>query len=671
MPVHREQLAKDLGNRLGLEYRTERTKEGSIFGYCLCVDSLHPQANPGFNPNDWEGCWVIFDEADQVFWHLLNSNTCQSNRPAILASLAQLLNMADKIIMASADLNRVCFEYVQGLMEKRVEQYLIVNEWQHPIRPCYVFEKPQDLFAQLKHCRDKGQRLMVHTGGQKDKSKWGTLNLERMLKKLYPDLKILRIDSASVADPAHPAYGCMANISAVVTMYDVVICSPTVETGVSVNGDHFDGVFCFASGSQTVDAIGQTLERVRADVPRYLWSSKRAQFSKIGSGSINPWALMNREKSLVKLTKSLNEADNYSAYHFDIQSTNLLCWGKFSAYHNQGFDTYRESIYKLLERNGFSILSPIELQDLHDGKDESNTESSETTYGGTHTIPDMTEDGVTPAEVLSGGESSEADDLKTKMDIALRGAEAFKDMAETSAKQGHAEYCEKVSNTPVVDDVIYRKLKDQRTKTESERLSVKATEISKRYATEDISPALVDRDSDYKWHGQLRLHYYLMRSETLVKERDLDRAHSLAKCNGKIFSPDLNRACLSPQVKLLKDYARLQDWLTPGRILTSEDPELKAWHQKMCKGARDIKKIAGITINSDTEAKGNSPIAVLKRFLKMLGLKLECVGVINDGGEQIKQFRLPTLDPDGRDAIFSRWDALTLEPPPSNAMGDS
>jgi len=605
VPVHREQLAKDLGNRLGLEYRTERTKEGAIFGYCLCVDSLHPDANPAFNPDDWVGCWVILDEADQVFWHLLNSDTCKYNRPAILESLTQLVNVADKIIMASADLNRVCFDYIQSLLDSPAEQYLIVNDWQGDRRPCYVFDKPQQLFTKARECIENGQKIVVHTGGQKDKSKWGTRNLERMLKRLSPALKILRIDRDSVAEPGHPAYGVMGNVNGVLPLYDIVICSPTVETGISINGDRFDAVFCFASGSQTVDAVGQSVERVRADVPRYLWASEKAPLNKIGSGSVNPWALMHREKALLKLNKTLSDADHYADFNLGIKAKHLETWAKFAAHHNQGFTNYRESVYQLLRVNGFKIITEMPLDDGDDAKD----------------------------------------------------------LATESAEAGHAEYCEKVANAPIVDDRQYRHLKDKRGKTESERLTEKATAIARRYATNEVTADLVDKDSDPKWYGQLRLHYFLMMGDSLVKERDQERLQGLAKGNGKTFTPDANRACLAPKIKLLREFVGLMDWLDPGRTLTSEDPDLKAWHLKMCKASRDIKKILGIAINIDPDAKGNSPIAVLNRFAKMLGLKFDCVGIDTREGIPTRLYQLTDPDPDDRAAIFHRWQPPTQSEP--------
>jgi len=42
--------------------------------------------------------------------------------------------------------------------------------------------------------------------------------------------EILRIDSESLAEPTHPAYGCMTSLNQVLGNYDVVLASPVIET---------------------------------------------------------------------------------------------------------------------------------------------------------------------------------------------------------------------------------------------------------------------------------------------------------------------------------------------------------------------------------------------------------------------------------------------------------
>ena len=78
--THRIQLGEALCQRVGLPYLTEiKTVEyGTVLGYGLCIDSLHPNSGARFNADNWQDGVIIIDEAEQVIWHLLNSATCFS-----------------------------------------------------------------------------------------------------------------------------------------------------------------------------------------------------------------------------------------------------------------------------------------------------------------------------------------------------------------------------------------------------------------------------------------------------------------------------------------------------------------------------------------------------------------------------------------------------------------
>ena len=97
-----------------------------------------------------------------------------------------------------------------------------------------------------------------------------------------------------MSDRTHPAYGCMGNINRILPDYDLVICSPVIETGVSIDCDHFDAVFAISHGVQSVDSFGQALARVRSDVPRYIWVSEYSP-NRIGNGSTDLNQLLSGE----------------------------------------------------------------------------------------------------------------------------------------------------------------------------------------------------------------------------------------------------------------------------------------------------------------------------------------------------------------------------------------
>ncbi|WP_254066516.1 plasmid replication protein, CyRepA1 family, partial [Microcystis aeruginosa] len=280
--THRVPLGLELSRRFGVNYRSELVKneDGSLLGYVLCIDSLHGNANPRFNPNDWENTTIIIDECEQVFWHLLNSPTCEQYRVKIIDCLRELFRIVvstgGKIYLADADLSMNAISYVQSLIGYSVPTYILENTYKSPLkRNLYLFggNNPSSLIQELEIAVNSGQKVICHTDGQKHKSSYGTRNLEYLFKKKYPNLKILRIDSESVSDRSHPAYGCMGNLDQILCQYDLVICSPVIETGVSIDVNHFDAVFAISHGVQSVNAFCQTLARVRADIPRYIWVS--------------------------------------------------------------------------------------------------------------------------------------------------------------------------------------------------------------------------------------------------------------------------------------------------------------------------------------------------------------------------------------------------------------
>ncbi|MGL4882652.1 MAG: plasmid replication protein, CyRepA1 family, partial [Waterburya sp.] len=243
--THRIQLGEALCQRVGLPYLTEiKTVEcGTVLGYGLCIDSLHPNSGARFNADNWSDGVVIIDEAEQVIWHMLNSATCASERVEILAQFKTLiqnnLSGSGQVYLADADLSDVAIDYIRGLAGFHVEPFVIVNDWKPPEEQRWTIhnyeeKNPASLVSDLVSHIETGGRPFISCSAQKLKSKWGTQNLESYLQLQFPEKKILRIDSETVADPNHPAYGCIAHLNEILPNYDIAIASPSIETGVSI-----------------------------------------------------------------------------------------------------------------------------------------------------------------------------------------------------------------------------------------------------------------------------------------------------------------------------------------------------------------------------------------------------------------------------------------------------
>ena len=91
--------------------------------------------------------------------------------------------------------------------------------------------------------------------------------------------------SESLTDSAHSAFQAMEHFNETLNNYDIVLASPAIETGVSLDlKSHFTSVWCIAQGVQTATSVCQSLSRVRENIPRHLWSASTG-FNKIGNGS--------------------------------------------------------------------------------------------------------------------------------------------------------------------------------------------------------------------------------------------------------------------------------------------------------------------------------------------------------------------------------------------------
>ncbi|MFN7810314.1 MAG: plasmid replication protein, CyRepA1 family, partial [Pseudanabaena sp.] len=368
---HRSQLTQQLGHRLGLRthYELENATgdikaaiatEISLFGMVTTWDSLHK-----INPDDWKNCEIILDEAEQSIWHLLNSTTDIENyRVDTIAMFTQLLQECDRIWLLDADLSNTAIDFVSGLTDRQdFKPYIVLNN--------YVFEEPwnvtiysgneptgvqQKLFEYL----GIGKKCLLHLDSQKSKGRYSGANIERMVNKQYPQLKTLLIDSHTVQNPDHPAYRILtdANICDRLAGYDLVICTPTVETGVSIDKKGlFDAVFGIFFGVVSADSVRQALARYREPVERHIWAKT---YSPISGNPDYKQALTMQSKATRAHTRGLQDAD---LKHIDVNPSPvaLTTWAKMQARVKADALRFREAIIDGLKADGHIVKSADDI----------------------------------------------------------------------------------------------------------------------------------------------------------------------------------------------------------------------------------------------------------------------------------------------------------------------
>lgn len=597
--THRIQLAKALAKRLGINHiREVRSSDtGSLFGYALCVDSLHPKSAAKFDPEDWDNANVVIDECEQVLWHMLNSPTCQGNRVAILQNFEKLLRIVAEsngtVILSDADLSKVSIDYIQKLTDNRLNLWVLNNSYNpnKGNRKLFSYDSPSSMLEGAYKAVEKGENIIIHCSSQKTNSKWSTQNLETAFAAAFPTTPILRVDAETVSDPLHPAFNCVENINKVIVNYAIVLASPTIETGISIDVNHFDSVWALANGVQTVDAVCQTIERVRSDVDRHICITTSGM-TKVANGSDSPYALL---KSQNKLAQTNLTALALSAFTGDEDSENHLAhstvWSNYAAKINQGYRNYKANILGKLEDDGYDLTV-----------------------------------------VSSNPDRLPAD----KIEEQIVAAKEVNYSAEREQKIAAAN----------PNDLQFKTLQKKTTKTKAERHIEAKGKLTRRYLTLDITDELIVKD-DAGWYPQIQLYYYLTIGREHLPSRDKVKLQALSPEGYQPFTPDINRATLSAKVKAL-EAINISQFFGEDRTFTNDS--LVDWFEKL-KGCRDdIKNFLGVGIGEKS-----SPITTAQRLLNLLGYKLKSLDRIRIDGKLTYRYSGVVLNADDRQDVLNRW----------------
>ncbi len=570
---------------------------------------MHPKSQARFNADEWKDALVIADEAEQVIWHLLNSDTAvKDHRVEIISQVKQLFKNVltsdrGQIILADADLSDLSIDFVRDLAGVQVDPWILLNKWK-PQQGwnVYSYETAKDCYQVLLEKIESGTRVFVSVDGQKADSEWGTQNFEAALRKQFPHLKILRIDSESVSDPSHPSYGCVSKLNEILKLYDIVIVSPTLETGVSIDFEgHFGAVFDFSMGVCPADSVRQRLSRVRESIDRHIYIAKRGLNGNfIGNGSISVKSLLaSQHKTTAKNIGLLSQAGmefNISGEAVVPDMTALNTWAKMATRVNAGMLAYRETVLQGLKEEGHNITQ-VEKAD------------------------------------------ADADSLRDARD------------------ENYQRECEAIQNSDRITEFEAKKLSKRKSKTKAERYKERKYELEQRYQV-DVTSELIQLD-DKGWYPQLKMHYYLAIGREFLGDRDKRAAERIFH-EGKTWLPDFNKSQLGTAVDFLDKLGALT-FLDPGSCWSNDSEPLKQIAEQAIHNRWQIRAVLGITIREDY-----TPVQVVQKLLSKLGLRLECLRKVGPRGSQTRIYALQ-YSGDDREAVFQAW----LDRDSQNVSGDT
>ncbi|MBC8121436.1 MAG: DUF3854 domain-containing protein [Gemmatimonadaceae bacterium] len=639
--TNRVVLGRAICHRLGVEWVEDlRSSEvGQLLGFGLCIDSLHPGSQARFDPSRWTGAVVVLDEWEQDLWHALDSATCREHRVAILQTLRELLQTVlttgGLVIALDADLSDLSVDFLMEYAGVEGAPWIALNEWKPECGSevtIYDTSTPAPLVAEAERWVADGQPIMICLDSQKASSKWGSLNMESYFLKKFPDKKILRIDSETVSEPGHPAYGCVNNLNEVIKGYDIIICTPTIAAGVSIDEPSpIRAVFGVYQGAVPVTEGQQQLARVREFVPRFVWA-RPFGVGKVAGGAMSYKQLLKSQNRLLKQNLLLlHEADSFDVDQA-CEPITRRTWAKMAARINAAMFRYREAFVRGLEAEGHQV-SII-----------SDTEVRESVAALSAQLASAEDSGdVAAAEACMAELAPLVEALAARKEEAQFVGEAVEEVRQTNQLAA----AEAVSAAADIDEQEYRALKDKRSKSKEEKYSEAKYLLHQRYG-QTVSARLKLLD-DAGWHPKIRLHYYLVHHPDYVRMRDRREWRGHFERGGGQFCPQDVRL-LTHQVEALRALG-LPALMDPHREVHADDPDVKALAERAKRCAKDVKIFLGLTIHPDA-----SPVEVVQLLLGKLGAPLEYLRreKLPDGSRRrVYQWREPD---DDRKTVFTSWE---------------
>lgn len=690
--THRVQLGQDICNNIGLPWVTELAEYGAYQGMGLCVDSLHKDSQARFNPADWSNALVIIDEAEQVFWHTLVAQTeIKNHRPEVLSNLkvlfqSVLLSAEGQIITLDADLALApgFVREMAGL--PTLQPWIAVNQAKpQPYRVVsYDQHRPIDWYADLCSAVEADEKVFVFTQSQKVNAVFSACNMATDLATRYTNKRILVIDSETVADPEHPAYGAVEKLHSLVLEYDILLATPTIETGLSID----EGLKVTPASGLSVNVAsgrvnGQPVYGGRVEVP-----ADAISFISIIDGRLMSAESMDADAVTVAMVTT--DASSVTEIQ-DLRDPSEVA-GPFDkvfgcAFGVSGEAQFRQAIARVRDTvdrhiwvaktsqigkvgndstNPQSLVTPqIKVANLAmkwvaavDGEVKFHSEAL--TYWGKWGAALNSSLNSYREAVL---ESLEAEGHKVvQADIINRNADAQR-LSDIRTASNNAEN-DATASSEDLDDRDFKKLQDKKNLTLAERRQLRKANTKAKYGGVEVTSDLLEKDQK-KWHPKLLLHYYLEQGRAHLDARDkrsVDKLHS----NGQVFAVDLARATLGHRIQAL-ELIGIRDLLEKA-IGRGESTDLLSCHseivQKIVRTLRhqkwEVKDLLGFTVVEDdasplTGKLRDKSMVVIRQLINLLGLRLNYVGRFNTEDGERDRFYQIEIPEDGRNEIFQAW----------------
>jgi hypothetical protein len=346
---------------------------------------------------------ILIDESEQGLAHL-TADSFVPNRLQSLCVLQDLMAKAKRIVAADADATGTGVFWLRELADlDDADVDVVINTYHESPKHAMIVSNYGQWVKLIVDAIREGKRPNIVTNVCAK-----ALDLEHYLKELFPDKRIGCITSENSKDPKVRALldvpGCPGAAD-----LDILITSPTVSTGVSIDVP-FDATYgYFERDITTAPDAAQQLGRVRTLIDNTLWLCFGRERSAVREE--DPEVLradtvsVARKQGLPFKRGSEDIRDEDKPY--------LFFWSDMEAARHRSLNNFTAHLFQLLKREGIGIerIEAERAPDTMRAMGEARLDRSAEMVSAVINAPDI---GDLEAELLKKGPRSETERAKLK-----------------------------------------------------------------------------------------------------------------------------------------------------------------------------------------------------------------------------------------------------------------
>jgi Origin of replication binding protein len=347
---HRVYLLRNLATRTNLDYYRDLNDGETTSSMALCMNSLTRIDQETDTPYDT----VIIDESEQVFQALI-SKTLYKELSTVWNNLLWVFKKAKRIICLDADLSsELTMEMIKEIRGERSHDSVfgVINDFRiGEGQTTKLYEKRMHLLADALDSIFHGEKVFIACNNRK----FATV-VDAIVKNMGKTSLLVTAETNETEE----TQDFIENPTEQSKKYDVVVSSPTLSTGVSIDGKHFTKVYgFFGINPGTFQDVDQAISRVRNCSDVSVWIQGHNEKHEIHDG---------KEREIYDKTLDRERGTLKRIYDEDVKLTQgQLKWAAIYArivYMMEIWSTNKDEQFCAMRRElGFDIETVLEDED--------------------------------------------------------------------------------------------------------------------------------------------------------------------------------------------------------------------------------------------------------------------------------------------------------------------